>query len=66
MQIGVALDVLWLEVVAPDDLDLMLDDLGVLLFDRDAADELSPVCIRRVFLGQLADQLDHAGDGLGG
>ena len=40
----------------------MLDDLRMLLLDRDAADELLTVGHLGAARGKLTDQLDHAGN----
>ena len=66
MQFRILLDVLGLEVIAPEDLELLLADLGVLFFDGDHADE---VAARRGVVGirrQLIDLLDHLRDRVGG
>ena len=54
-----------LEVVAPEDLELFLADLGVLLFDRDHADEVATVRGIRGTRRQLGDLLDHLRDRVG-
>ena len=71
-QIGELLQVLRLEVVAPDDEELSLSEFGVLLLDRDVAGERVLVSVHLGLAGagtwhrQLLDELVHAHDRLGG
>ena len=53
MEVGERREVLGLEVVGPDDLDLVLHLLRVLLLDGDAADERVPVGDRGRPVGEL-------------
>ena len=64
MQLRILLEVLRLEVVAPEDLELLLADLGVLFLHGDHANE---VAARRGIGGvrrQLIDLFDHLRDGV--
>src|SRR3989304_1344626 len=72
VQVGVLLKVLRPEVVVPEDVDLLLAELGVVLFRLDVAGQrvdASPSLFRRRVEGgwrQVGDQLVHAQDGEGG
>ena len=65
MQVRVLLQVFGLEVVAPEDLELLLADLRVLFLHRDHAHEVAARGeVGRGFV-ERADLLDHLRDGVG-